>query len=248
MKTAIKLVLIYFLMQLLSGLLLSPLMFMAVSTGVVMGLTLLLGCLLMTVYLWKTGYLQNDGKLYAPVSVSFLGWSLLAGASLIVLEEWLMSYLRFLPDLMEQSFDAMQSGWVGILAITLVGPILEELMFRGAITKVLLQRYSPRTAIIFSALIFGVFHLNPVQVVGASIVGLLLAWLYWRTGSLMPGILIHIFNNSLSVYLALHFPEVDYVQDLMPTTYYVTLLLVAFALLCYSLHVLNKISKKYRCL
>lgn len=243
MMKAIKLVLIYFLMQIAGGVVLFPLMFVAVPEGLLIGLALLLGCLFMTVYLWKKGYLKNDGRIFSPVSAAFLGWSLLAGVSVIFLEDLLLSNLRFLPNLMEQTFDAMQSGWVGILAIALVGPVVEEFLFRGAITKVLLQSYSPRAAILLSALVFGVFHLNPVQIVGATLVGLLLAWLYWRTGSLMPGILIHIFNNSLSVYLSLHYPDVEYMADILPAAPYYGLLAVAAALLCISVKVLTKKTK-----
>ena len=46
---------------------------------------------------------------------------------------------------------------LGILAIAIIGPVLVELLFRGAITKALLQQYSPTKAILLSALLFGVF-------------------------------------------------------------------------------------------
>ena len=58
-----------------------------------------------------------------------------------------MSELTFLPNLLDQTFDILQSGWLGILCISVLGPVLEELLFRGAITKELLRRYSPAKAI-----------------------------------------------------------------------------------------------------
>ena len=66
-----------------------------------------------------------------------------------------MSKLSFLPDWLGNTFDLLQSGWLGILCISVLGPILEEMLFRGAITKVLLRKYNPVKAIILSALIFG---------------------------------------------------------------------------------------------
>ena len=105
-------------------------------------------------------------------------------------------------NLLDQTFDIPQSGWLGILCISVLGPVLEELLFRGAITKELLRRYSPAKAILFSGLIFGIFHPNPVQIIGACLIGFLLAWLYYKTRSLMACILIHIMNNGLSVYLS----------------------------------------------
>lgn len=133
----------------------------------------------------------------------------------------------WVPDILEQQFDALQSGWLGIVAITLLGPILEELLFRGGATKALLERYSPRKAIFLSALLFGVFHLNPAQIVAAFFGGLLLAWVYYRTRSLIPCILIHIVNNSISVMLSLTYPDADTIRDVTGTTPYYLLIAVA---------------------
>ena len=59
----------------------------------------------------------------------------------------------FFAQFVGQTFDILQSGWLGILCISVLGPVLEELLFRGAITKELLRRYSPAKAILFSGLI-----------------------------------------------------------------------------------------------
>ena len=151
-----------------------------------------------------------------------------------------MSVLTFLPNWMEQTFDILQSGWLGILCIAVLGPILEELLFRGAITKVLLKKYSPVKAILISGLIFGIFHINPAQVVGACFSGFLFAWLYYRTGSLISCILIHILNNSLSVYLALNYPDVDTTVQLLGEPVYLICLAVAVGLFLLSLKKLNE--------
>ena len=137
------------------------------------------------------------------------------GISMIYLIDFLMSHLTFLPDWLSDTFDLLQSGWLGIICVAILGPILEELLFRGAITKVLLKKYNPVVAILISGLIFGIFHMNPAQVVGATLIGFILAWIYYKTHSLIPCILIHIMNNSLSVYLALKFPDVEYSSELI---------------------------------
>ena len=49
---------------------------------------------------------------------------------------------------------------------------------------------------VVSALIFGLIHLNPVQMVFGSLYGLLLGWLAWRTRSLLPSIVVHVANNT----------------------------------------------------
>lgn len=241
MKTAIKLVLIYFVMQILAALLVMPFAMLysyAVSgtidaaSVIALAPSMLLGFVGMGGYLWKKGYLKDDGRIWSPVSVAYLGWSIIIGLSTIFLIDFVMSRLSFLPDWMGATFDVLQSGWLGIICISVLGPVLEEMLFRGAITKVLLQRYSPVKAIILSALVFGIFHINPAQVAGAILSGGLFAWLYYKTGSLIPGILIHILNNSLSVFLSLHYPDVKYTSDLLGEPAYWSCLAVAAVFVC----------------
>ena len=171
MKTAIKLVLIYFLMQIVGALFAGPfcLLYTYFAYGtfdmdkagqIAVAPTMLLGFVFMGLYLWRKNYLTGDKHLYSPVSVPYLAWSLLAGMTSICIIGLLMSELTFLPNLLDQTFDILQSGWLGILCISVLGPVLEELLFRGAITKELLRRYSPAKAILFSGLIFGIFHLK----------------------------------------------------------------------------------------
>ena len=240
MKTAIKLVLIYFVMQILAALLVMPFAMLysyAVSgtidaaSVIALAPSMLLGFVGMGCYLWKKGYLKDDGRIWSPVSVAYLGWSIIIGLSTIFLIDFVMSRLSFLPDWMGATFDVLQSGWLGIICISVLGPVLEEMLFRGAITKVLLQRYSPVKAIILSALIFGIFHINPAQVAGAILSGGLFAWLYYKTGSLIPCIFMHILNNSLSVYLSIKYPEAENMDDLISGTPYLIILIGAIVIL-----------------
>lgn len=168
---------------------------------------LFLGFLFMIIYMWRAGLISKDKTTWSPVSGKYLLTSVGLYAAFLLILDFLMSRMSWLPNLLEDTFNLLQSGWLGILCIAVLGPILEELLFRGAITKTLLQKYDPAKAIIISALIFGVFHINPVQVVGASLIGLVLGWCYYKTASLIPCILLHILNNSLSVYISLNFPE-----------------------------------------
>lgn len=217
-------VLIYMVAQVLGALLAGPLCLaysyvaygsVEVAESLILAPAMLFGFLIMGWYLWWQGYLTGDRQLYSPVSAGVLLWSVLAGASVVFLSDVLTSKLDFLPDWLENTFDALQAGWLGIVCVALLGPVLEELLFRGAVTKVLLQRYSPAAAIVVSGLLFGIFHLNPAQVVGASLSGFLFAWIYWRTGSVVPCILIHVLNNSLSVFLSLRYPEAESLTDVL---------------------------------
>lgn len=91
----------------------------------------------------------------------------------------------------------IQPNFFSFLEIVVTAPILEELFFRGIILEGFLKNYSPKKAIIWSAVIFGLAHLNPWQAIGATLIGILIGWIYWRTKSLLPGIFIHFTNNLL---------------------------------------------------
>lgn len=88
-----------------------------------------------------------------------------------------------------------KTGVWGFLAIVIFAPLCEEFTFRGAIEGTLLKATSPWKAILLSALIFGVIHLNPIQIPFAFASGVLFGWLYYKTRSIIPGLLAHFINN-----------------------------------------------------
>jgi membrane protease YdiL (CAAX protease family) len=77
------------------------------------------------------------------------------------------------------------------IALVIAAPLLEELLFRGIMLEGLLKRYRPLTAILASSIIFGLAHLNPWQFVTAFVIGCFAGWVYFRTASVGPCILIH---------------------------------------------------------
>lgn len=84
-----------------------------------------------------------------------------------------------------------------ILCVCVVPALMEELVFRGAILGSL-RRFGDGVAILGSAGLFGVMHGNLVQIPFAFIVGLILGYLVVHTGSMLPAILVHFFNNLCS--------------------------------------------------
>ena len=251
MKTAIKLVLVYFLLQFLGTLTggLMTMLYNYLSSGSLditqvehyeRSSTLLLGFVYMMIYLYVAGYLKDWREQLAPLSASTLIWGFLGGVAMINLSDTVVSQMTFLPDLMKEAFESLQLGWLGILCLSVLGPILEEILFRGAITKVLLEKYEPTTAILLSGMVFGVFHINPVQVVSATLAGFFFAWLYYKTRNLLPCILIHIFNNSLSVYFTKAYPEVETTVELIGTTWTAVLCAVSAVVLALAVRQLNR--------
>ncbi len=101
-----------------------------------------------------------------------------------------------MPDFVKELFESMiKNDIYSVITVAVMAPILEEIIFRGFILNGLLKNYSPQKAILWSATLFGIVHLNPWQFIGAFLIGSLMGWVYWKTNSIIPGILIHFVNN-----------------------------------------------------
>ena len=92
---------------------------------------------------------------------------------------------------------------LGFVAIAVVTPISEEVLFRGLIQPKLEQIIGPTEALIVQAAIFSALHLSPVILVTHFIMGLAFGWIRRRTGSLLPSILLHGAWNAWTLWSAL---------------------------------------------
>jgi membrane protease YdiL (CAAX protease family) len=97
-------------------------------------------------------------------------------------------------------------GFVILATVVVIGaPIVEELFFRGLVLRSLLRRWGATASVIGSALLFGVVHLELLQLPALVMLGLVLGVLAVRTGRLGPSIWAHgAFNAVTVVSLALH--------------------------------------------
>lgn len=112
----------------------------------------------------------------------------------------------------EQLFNSLLKEPWGYVAVGILAPLAEEIVFRGAVLRTLLDMMSKKNhwvAIMISAAIFGAVHGNSAQFVNALLMGLILGWMYYRTKSLVPGILLHWVNNTLAYVLTNVFPQSD---------------------------------------
>lgn len=91
-----------------------------------------------------------------------------------------------------------------MLLASIAAPVLEEVVFRGAILRALLSIFkSPWLPLVISSVLFGLSHLNEAQVFGATLWGLAIGWVYYRTRSLLPCVAMHVVNNSTATLLEL---------------------------------------------
>lgn len=93
------------------------------------------------------------------------------------------------------------------MSVSMAAPFAEEIFFRGFVFAGLAQRMSPQLAVVLSALLFGLAHLERWSFLPIFVIGTGLAWLYYRTQSLWVNIVAHATVNTVSLILAYTMPQ-----------------------------------------
>jgi membrane protease YdiL (CAAX protease family) len=93
----------------------------------------------------------------------------------------------------------LSSPWLLLFGGTVIAPIVEEIFFRGFIFAGLRQQYGWQRAALISSALFALLHLTPTAILPILILGYIFAYLYHRSGSIWPAILMHMLTNSLAL-------------------------------------------------
>lgn len=93
-----------------------------------------------------------------------------------------------------------------VVLVAIIVPVGEEIFFRGLTFGVLRRMMNRHVAVVTSALFFASAHLQPVEFLPILILGMILAYLYDYTGSLIPGMIAHGVNNLAALFLFYHHP------------------------------------------
>ena len=139
--------------------------------------------------------LSSDTPLYL-----FAGIAVITGAA--YLNGYLVSvfdYGSFSEEVLwTQSTSANYQLVLAFLTTAVIPAFVEEFLFRGLILSNL-RPFGTTTAVVGSALLFGVMHQNVEQLLYATVAGLILGYIYVKTASIWPCVLIHFVNNFVSV-------------------------------------------------
>jgi membrane protease YdiL (CAAX protease family) len=156
----------------------------------------------------KQGYYQTVSL--KKIQVWLIPTIIVSSLALFVLLEQSASWIP-MPDSIRKFFEgAFRKDIFSIITIVIAAPILEEILCRGIVLRGLLKNYPPYKAILISALFFGLMHLDPWQAIPAFFGGLFLGWVYYKTQSVIPGIIIHAtINSTAAVFLFLPGPCQD---------------------------------------
>ena len=142
-----------------------------------------------------------------------------------------------MPEKLEAMMSSMMEGpfWVTILAVSVFAPFFEEWLCRGMILRGLLQRMKPAWAIVISALVFALIHLNPWQAIPAFVFGVIFGYVYYRTGSLKLTMLMHCVNNTVSAVIGRIeiFKDAESFLDVFSTGSYIALSILCAAMVVF---------------
>ncbi len=171
------------------------------------------GCGILVFGLWYVyqfgGDLRQPSRLFAS-SKLLLGLVLLV-PGLQILSSILTTFsaslfpgwMEFYEKLMENAgFSNNSLSPLLILYAVLLGPIEEELTFRGVIFSSAKKALPFWAANVFQALLFGIFHMNLIQGIYAFFIGLFLGFISGRSGSIYFSIFLHILFNSWGTFVS----------------------------------------------
>jgi membrane protease YdiL (CAAX protease family) len=183
------------------------------ATAAVAGPATLIGLLLGTLWLLTvrgqrlvTTDVTAKGSPARPLAIGRL-FVLLLGVQFVVsigtaaLMPLLELFGLSLTDLYSSNMEATMASPIGLAYIVLIGPVLEEIIFRAGVMRHL-EPYGKNFAIIMSAVLFGLYHLILWQAAFAILSGLVLGYAAMRY-SLKWSIVLHIANNAMAVALSL---------------------------------------------
>lgn len=142
-----------------------------------------------------------------PVSSTTVTLSILIGIGMSVVGDELDRLFQMVIPLPEYFSEIMTSmvahsatDWVLLLVgVVLFAAISEELVFRGFLQVTLEKQGDVTKAVLMSSLAWALIHLNPYWVVQIFIMGVIIGFMAWRTGSVLPGMIVHAVNNFISL-------------------------------------------------
>jgi uncharacterized protein len=222
------------------------------------GQIIFLGILTFVVVLLSTSkqgratFLRLGSPQHIPKNLIFAFLIVLAAQPLIMVLSWLnlqfpfsASYLDFELAQMKIIEDYLRSDHVVLFTlfhVAMVPAFCEEVLFRGYVLRNFEKSMLPWTAIILSGLVFGIFHVRLTQLIPLAVLGMLLAWITWHTGSIWPAIAAHFSNNAAAVLFSTYFPDIAFneaMQGSLPPWYFIVWSIILTGILLYFIYHTN---------
>lgn len=193
----------------------------------------------------KRGTTKLKWKFQTNSNIGILLATLVLSISSALLIEPVLELLPNVEALRASLDEAFTPTFLTFFLAVIFAPIAEEVLFRGIILEGFAKRYGATKAILGSSLLFGLIHVQPLQVVGAFFGGLFMGWVYLRTRSLIPVIFLHLVNNLMSFVLLVGLGTNNYTtwELVGSNTLYIGVLIGAVALTAIAIHFIKKNTK-----
>lgn len=203
---------------------------------------MLISWILTLLFFRLLGFKIINKKFRQNQNIMFYVLGILLGIGLNLLLSILLNYINIEqidPNYSKQMEQLLSSGNVvlGIITIGLIGPIFEEILFRKIIFNYL-KVFSPVTAIILQAILFGAYHINIIQFIYATIIGIILGFVVYWTSNLLPSIIIHCCINTISFVTDIYIIDINNFNRALISV-------ISFIIIIYSLYKFRLFKGKY---
>jgi uncharacterized protein len=165
------------------------------------------------IFAWRRIHWRHLGFRRFAWNTLSLGCGLLVGSYIIIILHNALLYLLGVDTQGEnivRLFAELDSPVWFLIVGAVFAPLVEEIFFRGFLFQGFRARYGWVTAMLLSAAIFAVAHLDLVVLIPTFILGCLLAYVFHRSNSIWPGVILHFLVNSfglLGAYFASNYPN-----------------------------------------
>ena len=136
----------------------------------------------------------------------------------LVVSYGLISLFPQSADNVVTTFSSIMDGSVvSVFFVIAIAPaICEEMLFRGLIYNSMKARYRVPVAIGMVAVLFGIYHMSLVKFIPTGLLGFVLCYVAYKTGSIYPSMMMHCINNAFSVVVS-YYPE--QIEKIFPVLY-----------------------------
>lgn len=101
----------------------------------------------------------------------------------------------------------------GVLLMALLPAVCEELMYRGYMFTAFKNKMSIPKAIVIVSLLFGVSHMSMIKIFPTAVLGAALAYMIYKSGSIVTSVIIHFLNNALAVVTLYYGDKISFLND-----------------------------------
>ena len=175
-------------------------------------LSILIGQGIMILPVFAIIYLKNESFAHTfrlkPIPINSILPVVILSLGTIILSDEIDRLIGLVfprPDYIEKmtelfQFDNPLYAFLLVFATVIIAPFSEEVLFRGFLQQFLENHWKDVTkAVLITSLFFAAIHMNPGWVIQIYLLGIILGYLAWKTGSVFPGLILHSLNNGMAL-------------------------------------------------